>query len=160
MGWFSRQADLEVGQEAPDFDLPDHNGNRHRLADYRGRWVVLYFYPKDDTPGCTAEACGFRDDITELRGLGAEVLGVSTDDGASHARFAAKFGLPFPLLADAGGKTARAYGSLLSVGPLKAARRHTFLIDPGGRLARIWRKVEAKRHAAAVIEAVRTSAAA
>jgi len=159
MGFFSRRAALEVGQVAPEFDLPDQNGTRRRLADYRGRWVVLYFYPRDDTPGCTAEACSFRDDMTVLRGLGADVLGVSTDDGASHARFAAKFGLPFPLLADSGGATARAYGSLLSLGPLKVARRHTFLVDPGGRLTRIWRKVEVHRHVAAVIAAVRTAAA-
>lgn len=160
MGIFSGRASLEVGQEAPAFDLTDQDGGRHRLADYRGSWLVLYFYPRDDTPGCTAEACGFRDAITLLRQLGAGVLGVSTDTAASHARFAAKFGLPFPLLADTGGETARAYGSLFSLGPLQAARRQTFLIAPDGRLARIWRKVEAKRHAAAVIEAVRTSAAA
>jgi peroxiredoxin Q/BCP len=91
---------MEVGTLAPDFALPDQEGRTHRLSDYRGRWVVLYFYPKDDTPGCTKEACGFRDQMGSLKALDAVVLGVSADDVESHKRFAEKYGLNFPLLAD------------------------------------------------------------
>ncbi|MEJ2762297.1 MAG: peroxiredoxin, partial [Gammaproteobacteria bacterium] len=118
---------------------------------YRGGWVALYFYPKDDTPGCTVEACGFRDAVPALRAMGVEVLGVSTDGVENHGKFADKFSLPFPLLADPGGLTARCYGSLRSLGPLKVAKRHTFLIDPGGRVAKIYRKVKPDEHGAQVI---------
>jgi peroxiredoxin Q/BCP len=139
--------ELSAGQPAPDFTLPDQSGQTQRLADYRGRWVVLYFYPKDDTPGCTREACNFRDDISGLRALGAQVLGVSVDSSASHAAFAKKFSLPFPLLADEGGAVARAYGSLWSLGPVKFAKRHTFILDPEGRIAQIYREVDPDTHA-------------
>ena len=118
----------------------------HALEDYRGRWIVLYFYPKDDTPGCTTEACNFRDDISALTALGVQVLGVSTDDRASHARFAEKFHLPFPLLADTDGSTARAYGALLGFGPLKFAKRHSFIVGPDGRIAKIYRDVQPATH--------------
>ena len=91
---------LTVGTLAPDFALVDQQGETRRLEDYRGQWLVLYFYPKDDTPGCTKEACAFRDGYLQLRGLGAEVIGVSLDSTASHAEFAAKYKLPFPLLAE------------------------------------------------------------
>lgn len=91
---------LKVGQPAPDFKLPDQNGKIHKLADFRGKWLALYFYVKDDTPGCTEQACKFRDDIHELSDLGAQVVGVSVDDTASHANFAKKYSLPFPLLAE------------------------------------------------------------
>jgi thioredoxin-dependent peroxiredoxin len=139
-------AELIVGMVAPPFTLSDQANHPHTLAGYRGRWVVLYFYPKDDTPGCTTEACNFRDDISALTALGAQVLGVSMDDSKSHARFAEKFHLPFPLLADTEGDVARAYGALWSVGPLRIARRHSFIIDPQGRVARIYREVKPASH--------------
>ncbi|MFZ5659757.1 MAG: peroxiredoxin [Pseudomonadota bacterium] len=151
----ARAAPLAPGQPAPDFALRDQHGQVQRLADQRGHWVVLYFYPKDDTPGCTREACRFRDDLHALRALGAVVLGVSLDDSDSHARFAAKHQLPFPLLADPGGNTARAYASLWSLGPIKFAKRRSFLIDPAGRLARIYRKVAPDRHSQEIIADLR-----
>lgn len=103
---------LKVGQPAPDFNLPDQNGKNHELSDYHGKWLALFFYVKDDTPGCTKQACKFRDDIHQLRDLGAEVVGISVDDSASHAHFAKKYSLPFPLLADSKGETARHYDSM------------------------------------------------
>lgn len=151
----ARAADLAPGASAPAFELVDQNGRVQRLEDYRGRWVVLYFYPKNDTPGCTTEACAFRDDILELQALGAKLLGVSLDDAASHARFAEKYGLPFPLLADVGGTVAQAYGSLFSLGPLRFAKRHTFIVDPEGRLARIYRDVDPALHSDQVIADLR-----
>lgn len=153
--WSRRRDALTPGAPAPDFDLPDQHGRQHRLADYQGRWLVLYFYPKDDTPGCTVEACAFRDGLQDLQALNAAVLGVSLDDTHSHARFAGKFSLPFPLLADAGGRVARAYGSLLSLGPIKVARRHSFVIDTQGRLARVYREVSPRGHVQQVCEGLR-----
>lgn len=137
---------LEIGDRAPDFSLTDQNGKQHRLVDYRGRWVILYFYPKDDTPGCIKEACRFRDDNLEFGKRGADVLGVSIDNRDSHAAFSEKYGLPFPLLADTGGKVAGLYGSYFSFGPLHFARRHSFIIDPDGRIASIYRKVDPAIH--------------
>ena len=142
---------LQVGDSAPDFELIDQYRKAHSLADYAGKWVVLYFYPKDDTPGCTTEACNFRDDIFKIRELNAEVLGVSLDSAESHASFAEKHGLPFPLLSDSSTEVATAYGCLTSMGPLKYAKRHTFVVDPGGKLARIYRDVKPKTHAEEVI---------
>lgn len=150
----SRAGGLAVGDPAPAFELVDQDGELRRLADYRGRWVVLYFYPRDDTPGCTAEACNFRDDVPRLRQLGAQVLGVSMDSRESHAAFAAKHHLPFPLLADRDGRVARAYGAFFGLGPLRFARRHTFLIDPEGRVARVYRKVKPGSHSDEVVAAV------
>jgi len=144
-------SELQPGQAAPQFQLPDQDGTTHRLSDYRGRWVVLYFYPKDDTPGCTAEACRFRDDIVQLKDLGAQVLGASLDSRGSHAEFSRKFSLQFPLLADVDGKVAASYGSLRNLGIMKLAYRHTFIIDPEGRIAKIYRKVSPKTHSAQVI---------
>jgi peroxiredoxin Q/BCP len=142
----AQAAELAVGTPAPDFDLKDQANRAHRLADYRGQWVVLYFYPKDDTPGCTTEACNFRDDISQITALKAVVLGVSMDSTESHARFAQKFQLPFALLADTDGGAARAYGALTSFGPLRFAKRHSFLIDPQGRIAKIYRDVKPAIH--------------
>lgn len=141
----------EVGQPAPGFTLPDQEGTVKSLSDYQGQWVVLYFYPKDDTPGCTAEACNFRDDIMQLKALGAQVLGVSTDSAKSHAKFAAKYNLPYPLLADAEGKVADQYGAYMSLGPIKFAKRHSFIIDPQGKLAKVYRDVKPKRHSDRII---------
>jgi peroxiredoxin Q/BCP len=149
------QAAVTEGADAPAFEMQDQNGQVRRLADYRGRWLVLYFYPKDDTPGCTTEACAFRDGYLQIKAMGAEVLGVSLDDSASHAEFARKYSLPFPLLADLDGEVAQAYGVLWKLGPLKYAKRQTFLIDPQGRIARHYRSVRAEGHAQEVTRALR-----
>jgi peroxiredoxin Q/BCP len=151
----SAAAALEVGQPAPSFRLGDQGGKLRQLSDYRGHWLVLYFYPKDDTPGCTAEACHFRDDIMTLRGLKAEVVGISIDAAESHARFAAKYHLPFPLLADTDGAAAQAYGALFKLGPFKLARRETFIIRPDGMLGQAFRSVDPANHAAEVARALR-----
>lgn len=144
-------ADLEVGQPAPGFAMQDQYLKTHSLEKYLGKWVVLYFYPKDDTPGCTTEACNFRDDIFKLRALDAEVLGVSLDSTESHARFAEKYGLPFPLLSDAAGEVADQYGCLTEWRGMTIAARHTFIIDPGGNIARIYREVDPETHSAQVL---------
>ncbi len=153
MGLFntSSTADLSVGMPAPSFELADQTGKTHNLKDYLGKWVVLYFYPKDDTPGCTKEACAFRDDIATLQSLDVQVFGVSIDSVKSHADFAEKFSLQFPLLADTGGDIANSYGSLTKLGPLKLAKRHTFIIDPKGKLAKIYRSVNPASHSDQVI---------
>lgn len=140
------------GQAAPAFSLPDQTQRVHQLSDYAGQWVVLYFYPKDDTPGCTKEACSFRDDLVQLEKLGAKVIGVSVDDTDSHAKFAAKYHLPFPLLADKDGKVAESYGALNNLGIVKIARRYTFLIDPHGKIARRYLSVDTSRHSQEIIE--------
>jgi peroxiredoxin Q/BCP len=140
-----------VGQPAPPFALPDQNGRIHQLTDYAGKWLVVYFYPKDDTPGCTKEACRFRDDIAQLRALGVQLVGISLDSSESHDRFAKKFNLPFPLLADDGGTVAKRYDSYWSFLFIHVARRHTFIIDPLGRIAKIYRKVDSATHSAVVI---------
>ena len=142
----------EVGQAAPDFSLPDQHGKQHALQDYRGKYLVLYFYPKDDTPGCTQEACAFRDDMNQLTELGAQVIGVSVDDSESHAEFAKKYHLPFPLLADKSGSVASSYGALMNLGIIKLARRFTFLIDPQGNISREYLSVETSRHSKEIIE--------
>lgn len=147
LGLHSVQADdLAIGSPAPKFTLRDQASKPHTLADYRGHWVVLYFYPKDDTPGCTTEACNFRDDLPALRALNVQILGVSLDDTRSHAQFAEKYRLPFPLLADSEGDVTRAYGALWSIGPLRFSKRHTFVIDPDGQIARIYRDVKPTEH--------------
>jgi len=147
LGLQSVQADeLAAGDAAPKFTLKDQESRTHTLADYRGHWVVLYFYPKDDTPGCTTEACNFRDDLPALRALNVQILGISLDDTRSHARFAEKYRLPFPLLADTEGDVARAYGALWSIGPLRLAKRYTFVINPEGRIAKIYHNVKPASH--------------
>jgi peroxiredoxin Q/BCP len=142
----------QVGQPAPSFSLPDQNGKVHTLDDYKGRWLVLYFYPKDDTPGCTQEACEFRDDLHKLTALGGQVIGVSVDDSASHAEFAKKYHLPFPLLSDKDGRVADSYGALRNLGLIKFAKRYTFLIDPQGRVARSYLKVDTSRHSREIVD--------
>lgn len=145
-------AELKSGDPAPDFHLMDQNGDTHSLARYRGQWVVLYFYPKDDTPGCTKEACEFRDDFDRLTGMGVMLLGVSTDDLESHQAFAEKHSLPFPLLSDADGQVAKHFGSLWQLGPVKFAKRHSFIIDPEGRVAHVYRDVTPATHSDEVID--------
>ena len=153
MGIFSslNASGLEIGALAPDFELIDQAKTTHSLSKYKGKWVVLYFYPKDDTPGCTKEACAFRDDVAVLQSLDAQVLGVSVDSAASHADFAKKYSLQFPLLADIEGKVAKSYGSLTKMGPLKFAKRHTFIINPNGKLAKIYRSVKPATHSDEII---------
>jgi thioredoxin-dependent peroxiredoxin len=140
----------DVGDPAPDFALPDENGVIHRLADQRGRWTIVYFYPEDDTPGCTVEACAFRDANDDLAAAGAVVWGISPDDAESHGRFREKFHLTFPLLSDEGHETAEAYGAWVErVKDGKTSmrvQRSTFLVGPDGRVARAWHRVTPEGH--------------
>ena len=128
----------KAGGEAPDFELKDQNGKLRPLREFRGKWLVLYFYPRDDTPGCTEQAARFRDAMRELESLDANVCGVSVDNSESHAAFARKYNLPFALLADRKGEIASRYGSLRNFGFVKFAKRNTFLVDPHGRIARVY----------------------
>jgi peroxiredoxin Q/BCP len=147
---------LVVGQPAPEFELPDQDGQLHSLEDYRDRWVVLYFYPKDDTPGCTTEACEFRDNIFAFQKLKVQILGVSLDDVASHKRFAEKHRLPFPLLADPEGTSAEAYGVKTKFAGMTLAKRQTFIIDPDGILAKHYETVKPATHSAEVLAELET----
>lgn len=141
-----------AGDPAPAFRLQDQTGKWHSLEDYRGRWVVVYFYPKDNTPGCTTQACELRDNIFAFRELGAAILGVSVDDVESHKAFAAEHGLPFPILADADKAVSTRYGVLTRyLGMMELARRDTFIIDPQGRIAGHYRKVDPKGHSEMVL---------
>jgi peroxiredoxin Q/BCP len=140
-----------IGSAAPGFTLPDQNGAPRRLAEWSGRWVVLYFYPKDDTPGCTTEACSFRDDISLITALGAQVVGISVDDTISHKAFAEKHRLPFPLLSDASAAVARQYGALSDWLVMKVAKRYTFIIDPAGRIAKVYLSVDPARHSQEIV---------
>ncbi len=140
------------GQPAPAFKLQDQNGDWHQLDDYDGQWVVLYFYPKNFTPGCTTEACSFRDDIFEFRKMNVALLGVSMDDVESHQKFAKEYSLPFSLLADDDGEISRLYGTYLGIGGgVGIAKRQTFLINPEGILAKHYPKVDPDVHSAQVI---------
>ncbi|MGI9130561.1 MAG: peroxiredoxin [Candidatus Methylopumilus sp.] len=143
---------LKIGDDAPAFKLPDSLGNQVSLNDYKGKWVVLYFYPKDDTPGCTTEACHFRDDFKSLEALGGKVIGVSVDDSFSHKKFAEKYNLPFPLLSDASGEVADRYGALNNFLVIKLAKRYTYLINPQGKIAKIYLSVDTSKHSQEIIE--------
>lgn len=148
---FSANATLELGQDAPAFKLIDQNNKTHTLEDYSEEWLIVYFYPKNDTPGCTKEACNFRDDFYQIRELGAQVVGVSVDDQASHEKFAEKYSLPFPLLADVDKEMTKAYGALWKMGPISLAKRYSFIINPEGKIAKIYTKVDPKTHSDEVI---------
>jgi len=143
----------KAGDTAPAFSLVDQNGKKHSLSDYKGKWVVVYFYPKDQTPGCTTQACQFTENVFAFRKAGAQILGISVDDEVSHKAFEKalasnakisaenqklieEHGLPFPLLADSTFATAKAYGVLTQRGTMNIASRETFLIDPQGKVAR------------------------
>lgn len=152
---FSSAEPVEIGRPAPGFQLTDQLGKTHTLNDYKGRWLVLYFYPKDDTPGCTKQACAFRDDYRTISAQNTQVLGISVDNQASHAKFAQKYQLPFPLLADKNGLIASRYQSLTSLGPLKLAKRHTFIIGPAGNVQMIYRKVDVNNHSRQVLSALK-----
>jgi peroxiredoxin Q/BCP len=146
---------VTAGDPAPEFELSDQNGQLHSLEDYREQWVVLYFYPKDETPGCTTEACEFRDNIFAYRELNAQIIGVSLDDAESHKAFAENHGLPFPLLADVDGNTSSAYGVKTRMFGMTVAKRQTFIIGPDGTIARHYEKVEPAAHSEQVLAALR-----
>jgi peroxiredoxin Q/BCP len=149
---------LAPGARAPAFSLPSDSGSLVSLKDFKGKTVVLYFYPKDDTSGCTTEACGFRDSWRAVQAAGAVVLGVSPDGPASHQKFRKKYELPFPLLADEDHAVAEAYGAWgeKSMYGRKyfGVLRTTFVIDPAGRIARVFEKVKPRGHAAEVLAAI------
>ena len=145
-----------VGQPAPAFRLQDQGGKWHALSDYRGKWVAIYFYPKDDTPGCTTQACSFRDNIFAFGKEGAVILGISVDDVASHKAFAEKHGLPFPLLADADKAVSKSYGVLKTyMGVMELARRDTFIVDPQGRIAKHYESVKPEGHSQVVLDDIK-----
>ncbi|HEX6113474.1 MAG TPA: peroxiredoxin [Geminicoccaceae bacterium] len=150
---------VEAGQPAPEFDLPTAGGGRARLADLKGKPLVLYFYPRDDTPGCTKEAQGFAAAYPELKAAGVEVVGVSKDGPASHEKFKAKYDLPFALASDESGAVVEAYGSWIEKNrygrTYMGIDRSTFLIDGDGIVRRVWRKVAVPGHVAEVLEAAR-----
>ena len=150
---------VEAGQPAPEFDLPAAGRGRARLADCKGKPLVLYFYPKDDTPGCTKEAQGFAEAYAEFQAAGVEVVGVSKDDTASHEKFQAKFDLPFTLVSDESGAVVNAYGCWVEKSrygrTYMGIDRSTFLIDGDGVVRRVWRKVAVPGHVAEVLEAAR-----
>lgn len=147
-----------VGDLAPDFALPDAQGTVHRLADQRGRWTVVYFYPEDDTRGCTVEACEFRDANAEIAATGAAVWGISPQGADSKAAFRDKYTLNFPLLSDEGHAVADAYGTWIlrekNGTTFWQTGRSTFLVDPDGRIARVWQKVTPEGHASDVLGAI------
>jgi peroxiredoxin Q/BCP len=147
-----------VGDRAPEVALSDDSGTLHRLSDQRGRWTILYFYPRDDTPGCTVEACAFRDANDTIVERGADVWGVSPQGAASKRAFREKFGLPFTLLADEDHQVADAYGAWVekqNYGKTYwGTARTTFLVDPDGRIARVWPKVRPEGHADEVLAAL------
>ena len=144
-------ANLEVGDKAPNFILNDQNNEAHQLSDYEGRWVILYFYPKDDTPGCTTQACDFRDAVKRIIASRSVVFGLSLDSVESHKRFSDKNNLPFSLLSDEEGVAAKSYDSLNNFMGYKSAKRNTFIIDPDGFLSKIYLSVDPKTHSQMVL---------
>ena len=151
---------IEPGDRAPAFTLTADDGSKVRLSDFKGHPVVLYFYPKDDTPGCTREACAFRDRAAPLKKLGAAVLGVSPDSVESHGRFRDKYRLNFPLLADANHAVAEKYGAWREINRYgkksMGIQRSTFLIDPAGKVAKVWKKVNVNGHDEQVLDALKS----
>jgi peroxiredoxin Q/BCP len=150
----SAKAAPAVGSLAPDFTLASQEGTPVKLSDYRGKWVVLYFYPKDKTPGCTLEAHNFERDQAEFAKRNSVILGVSLDSADSHKQFCTKEGLSFKLLADTGHKVTEAYGSLTNLGVVKFAARHTFLIDPERKIRKAYTDVSPSKHSAEVLAAL------
>jgi thioredoxin-dependent peroxiredoxin len=138
-----------IGSPAPDFRLEDQNGKWHQLKDYRGKWIALYFYPKDQTPGCTTQACEFRDNIFAFREANAQILGISVDDVESHKKFSEKHSLPFPILADAEKQVVKAYDVLSFTG---FAKRETLIIDPQGVIVKRYIVGDPKGHSQAVLK--------
>jgi len=150
---------LEVGSKAPAFTMVSDSGKKTKLGDFKGQPIILYFYPKDDTPGCTKEACAFRDASAKLKELGAVVLGVSEDDEASHAKFRDKYSLNFPLLADLDHSVAEIYGAWREKNMYgkksMGVQRSTYLIGADGTVARVWKKVSVEGHDSAVLQALK-----
>jgi peroxiredoxin Q/BCP len=144
----------EVGKPAPDFNLPNNEGKAMSLKDFKGKWVVLYFYPKDFTAGCTIQAKNFQRDIAKYEKINAVVVGVSVDDVESHKGFCEKEGLHFKLLADVGGKVSEAYGSVMEYNGNKLSARNTFIIDPQGKVAKVFLKVKPMPHSEEVLAAL------
>ena len=144
-------AGLKVGDKAPNFALQDQNNITHTLSDYEGQWLVLYFYPKDDTPGCTTQACDFRDAVKRIIASKAVVFGLSLDSVTSHKLFAEKYNLPFSLLADETGEVSELYDSLRNLLVYKVAKRNTFIVDPEGNIAKIYLSVDPKTHSEMVL---------
>jgi thioredoxin-dependent peroxiredoxin len=146
----------QAGEAAPDFELTDTDGNLVSLASLRGKRVILYFYPKDDTPGCTTEACSFRDAWMDLQEKGVVVYGISRDDAKSHVKFTRKYGLPFPLLSDPDGAVARRYGVWVKKNmygrEYEGMARTTFLVWPDGRIGHVWQQVKPDGHAQRILE--------
>src|SRR3990167_10391720 len=147
--------ELRVGQRAPEFTLSDQKGTPHSLKDYRGQWVLLYFYPKDDTPGCTKEACAFRDHLPRFEGSKVVVFGISADSVKSHAKFAEKYKIPFTLLSDEQKETVQAYGvwakKKFMGREYMGINRQSFLISPEGEIEKIYEKVDPENHAEEVL---------
>ena len=151
---------IKEGQKAPDFKAPSSDGNTVALKDFKGKNVVLFFYPKDDTPGCTVEACGFRDGYTPIKQLGAVILGVSPDSLKSHDKFIHKFQLPYPLLADEDKKICQDYGVWVEKSmygkKYMGVARTTFIIDKNGKIAKIFEKVKPEGHNTEVLDALKS----
>ena len=145
-----------VGEPAPGFRLQDQNGEWHDLQDYRESWLAVYFYPKDQTPGCTTEACNFRDNIFAFKAIGAAVVGISLDDVESHKEFSDKYKLPFVILADEGGAVADAYGVLRDYKLIKIASRQSFLVNPEGVIVKHYEDVDPDTHTQEVLSDLET----
>ena len=143
---------IELNQAAPNFMLKDAHETVHKLEDYHGHWLIIYFYPKDNTPGCTKEACALRDDSEKFASLNTKVLGISTDNSKSHLSFSQKQSLPFTLLADTDGKVSSTYGALFKLGPVKFCKRHSFIIDPTGKIVKIYRTVSPSLHSQELLQ--------
>ena len=141
--------------KASDFNLKDEGGNIISLSYFRGKWVVIFFYPKDNTPGCTKEVCNFRDDFSAIKSLGAHVIGISLDKTTSHQKFKEKYQLPFTLLSDPQGEVAKKYGALFKFMFIKFSRRHSFIIDPQGLIRKEYRSVNPTTHSIQIIDDLR-----
>ena len=155
LGWSFARADVPAaGTPAPGFSLADQSGKTRALAEFRGKWVVLYFYPKDMTTGCTIEAHNFQRDMSKYDALGAVILGVSVQDEKSHQEFCTKEGLNFKLLADTNKEVSERYDSVMNFGVMKLSARHTFLIGPDGTVRKVWNDVDVKKHSDEVLASI------
>lgn len=137
---------LQIGQTAPDFTLYDQHNIAHTLSQYRGKWVVLYFYPKNNTHGCTTQACSFRDNMNRIIHKKAVIFGISVDNKKSHTKFAEKYNIPFSLLSDTSKQVTKKYGALLNLFVIKVAKRYSFIISPNGDIAKIYKNVDPEQH--------------
>ena len=141
-----------LGFKAPTFKLKDSNGNYVTPLTFEGQWLVIFFYPKNDTPGCTKEACNFRDNYSLIKSIGANIVGISLDGSSSHQKFSAKHGLPFMLLSDPNGTVTKAYGALFQFFCIRLAKRHSFIIDPCGLIRKEYRSVNPATHSDQIIK--------